>query len=478
MFTQALLLACALPLSTAAETILGVYIFHRHGDRTAKSTPPANLTELGFQEVYTAGQYFRDRYVSSSATSRIAGIEPDLVKLSQLSVSAPLDNVLQTSAMGFLSALYPPVGPTLGSSTLRNGTMVQAPLNGFQLIPVESVTAGAGSEDNGWLQGATNCAGATTSSNQYFYTQDYEKLLNSTTDFYKSLTPMINGTFSDSQISFKNAFTIYDLLNVAAVHNTTNFHSSSLLTPEVLFQLRTLADHHELNLAYNASSPIRAIPGSTLAAQVLQSLNATVSQSSPAPKLNIQFGAYASFLSFFGLAQLLETSSIFYGIPDYASSMTFELVTNASAKPFPAASDISVRFLFHNGTATNESEPVPYPLFGQQSTVIPWSDFASSMSKFAIGDQADWCHACGNTTGICAAYSGSGSGSSGSESSESNNGSNGGMSNAVAGVIGAMVTLAVIMVVEGLIILVGGLRLVSKKRMAGSVNGGTHAVKA
>ena len=158
--------------------------------------------------------------------------------------------------------------------------------------------------------------------------------------------------------------------------------------------------------------------------------------------------------------------------------MTFELVTNTSAKPFPAASDISVRFLFHNGTATNESEPVPYPLFGQQNTVIPWSDFASSMSKFAIGNQADWCHACGNTTGICAAYSGSGSGSSGSGSSDSDYSSNGGMSNAVAGVVGAMVTLAVILAVEGLIILVGGLRLVSKKRMAGPVNGETHVVKA
>lgn len=207
MFSQALLLVSALPLATAAETVLGVYIFHRHGDRTAKSTPPANLTDLGFQEVYSAGQYFRDRYISSSASSRIAGIEPDLVKLSQLSVSAPVDNVLQTSAIGFLAALYPPVGPTLGSNTLRNGTIVQAPLNGFQLIPVQVVSAGAGSEDNGWLQGATNCAGATTSSNQYFYTQDYENLLNSTMDFYKSLTPMVNETFSDSQISFKNAYT-------------------------------------------------------------------------------------------------------------------------------------------------------------------------------------------------------------------------------------------------------------------------------
>lgn len=39
------------------------------------------------------------------------------------------------------------------------------------------------------------------------------------------------------------------------------------------------------------------------------------------------------------------------------------------------------------------------------------------------------------------------------------------MSKAVAGVIGAMVTLAVILGVEALIMLIAGLRLVSKKRL-------------
>jgi hypothetical protein len=205
MFIQSLLLACFLPLSTA-ETVLGVYIFHRHGDRTAKSTPPANLTDLGFQEVFTSGTYFRDRYISSSATSPIHGIQSDLVALSQIAVSAPLDNVLQNSAMGFLSGLYPPVGPTLDTNTLRNGTVVTAPLNGFQLVPVEIVASGTGSEDAAWLQGATGCAAATTSSNEYFYTTEYGVLLNNTMSFYKGLSPMINGTFSASQTSYKNAY--------------------------------------------------------------------------------------------------------------------------------------------------------------------------------------------------------------------------------------------------------------------------------
>ena len=83
---------------SAAETILGAYIFHRHGDRTSKSTPPASLTDLGYHEVLGAGTNFHDRYIADGSATQILGIQSETVKLSQLAVSAPLDNVLQNSA--------------------------------------------------------------------------------------------------------------------------------------------------------------------------------------------------------------------------------------------------------------------------------------------------------------------------------------------------------------------------------------------
>jgi len=296
--------------------------------------------------------------------------------------------------------------------------------------------------------------------------------LNSTQAFYDSIASMVNRTFSLSQISFKNAYTIFDLVNVASIHNASNdFPDAQLLTPEVSFQLRTLADLHEFNLAYNSSEPIRAVTGSILAAQVVQALNTTITGNGKS-KLNIQFGAYAGFQSFFGLANLTEVSPDFFGIPDYASSMTWELVTNATvnATSFPSPDDISVRFLFHNGTTSNISEPQPYPLFGQDQLVLPWNDFVTGMNKFAIGDQKSWCQACGNSTGVCApAVLGEGnSGGSGSATSSSTSCGSGGISKGVAGVIGAMVTLGVILGAELLIMLVAGLRVVSKKRLAGN----------
>ncbi|KAL8715659.1 MAG: hypothetical protein Q9225_006342 [Loekoesia sp. 1 TL-2023] len=456
----------------AAETVLGVYIFSRHGDRTPKSLPPANLTDLGYSQIFTSGTYFRNRYIASDAFSRIAGVNSDIVKQSQIIASAPLDTVLMNSAQGFLQGLYPPVGPRLGSDTLRNGSVVQAPLNGYQLIPIQTVTSGTGSEDSAWLQGSSNCAQAAVSSNEYFSTSDYNSLLASTTDFYKTLAPLVNGTCGPDEISYKNAYTIYDILNVASIHNAS-LPNSPVFTNSTLARLRTLADHHEFNLAYNSTAPIRAIAGSTLAAQILQALNNTIISQGKS-KITIQFGAYASFVSFFGLANLTSlpnTNDAFYGVPDYASTMTFELFTTTEASPFPAVEDLQVRFLFHNGTTSEDSPPTPYPLFGQSSTELRWTDFQDGMNKFAVGGQEQWCRACGNSTGVCASAA-SPSSESGAGAGSDSRGSGNGVSKAVAGVIGAMVTLAVVLAVEATAMLVAGLRVVSKKRLAsGNANG-------
>lgn len=205
MLPQTLLpFAILLPLTTAAETVLGLYIFSRHGDRTSKAWPPTKLTNLGYNEIFSSGTWFRENYINGS--SPINGIEPNNVKLSQIAASAPLDNVLMTSAQGFLQGLYPPVGATLGSQTLGNGTVVAAPLNGYQLIPIQTVTTGTGSENDAWLQGASNCADAEISSNNYLTSPEYLALLNSTQAFYSNILPTINTTFNASQANFANAY--------------------------------------------------------------------------------------------------------------------------------------------------------------------------------------------------------------------------------------------------------------------------------
>lgn len=210
---------------------------------------------------------------------------------------------------------------------------------------------------------------------------------------------------------------------------------------------------------------MRAIAGMQLAGEVLQYMNSTIS-SAGAKKLGIQFGAYATALSLFGLMDMPAASADFTGVIDYASSMVFELFTTADVSGgFPAASDLSVRFLFHNGTATNASQPTVYPMFGGSADTVSWTDFSSNLTKFAVTTTQQWCTKCGNSTGTCAGYdTDAGSGSAGTQQKSSH----GGISPAVGGVIGAMVTLAVVLGSLAAFMLLGGFRLVSKKHLAGA----------
>lgn len=249
------------------------------------------------------------------------------------------------------------------------------------------------------------------------------------------------------------------------IHNST-IPSSDVLDNSTLFQLKTLANSHEFGLAYNSSDDARAMSGMQLTAEIVKYLNGTITTAGK-QKLGIQFGAYATFLSFFGLSNLTAASVDFYGVNDYASSMVFELFAANGTSALPAVEDLQVRFLWHNGSSATGVDPTPFPLFGGSELAIPWTTFADKMSNFSLGTTEEWCKACGNTTGTCAPYASSASSSGGSSSSSSSGGS-GGISKAVAGVIGAMVTLGVILGLEALILAVGGLRLVSKKRLQGS----------
>ncbi|KAI1982841.1 hypothetical protein LOZ53_006146 [Ophidiomyces ophidiicola] len=438
---------------SSAETVLGAYIFARHGDRTSKSTPPAVLTELGYRQVVMTGQFYRDRYLASSSQSRIQGINGDIIRAGQVSASAPADDVLQKSATAFFQALYPPAG-NAAKSRLRNGTEIESPMNGYQLVAIEKTGSGKNSENLAWLQSATKCENAKVSSANYFNSKSFKSTLDATNDFYKSLTPMLKNTFSPDKINYKNAYALFDLLNVASIQNSSdNFPSADLLTPQTYARLFHLASEHQYNLAYNDSEQVRAISGSVLGGDVLAAFKGLIASKGQGTKLGVQFGAYATFLSFFGLTELPKFNNDFFGIPNYASAMAFELVTNASTSSFPDPADISVRFLFNNGTILANGRANEFPLFNQPKTVLPWAEFSSRLEKVSITSQEQWCKVCGG---------GPDCGGVPLKSSSAGTGKTGGLTTVQAGVIGAMVTLAVVLGVQLLVMLVAGFRFVSK----------------
>jgi hypothetical protein len=267
------------------------------------------------------------------------------------------------------------------------------------------------------------------------------------------------------------------LINVAQIHNSS-YQGSDLITDDVFARLHSLADTHEWGLAYNESESTtdntRAVSAMVLAGEIVDFLNQTLT-SDGKQKVGIQFGAYATFASFFGLAELSSAHPDLRSVVDYASSMTFELFTNASttvsSADYPSADDMYVRFFFSNGTASEDAEPTTYALFGSNQDVLSWNDFTAGMGKFAISSTDRWCDVCGNTDGVCAAYgaddssNGDASASSSSKQSQSGNG----LSPVVNGVIGAMIAVAVILGLEALVLLVGGYRVVSKKTLATAI---------
>lgn len=193
---------------------------------------------------------------------------------------------------------------------------------------------------------------------------------------------------------------------------------------------------------YNASNSGRSIGGASLAGGFLKQLNETVASQGKL-KFSLVTGSYNTFLAFFGLAGLKSVSNDFNGLPDYASTMAFELYSDVHTDAFPAEKDLMVRFLFRNGTDASD-ELTAYPLFGLNQIALPYTQFREKMGEFAITSAGQWCSTCKQTQGFCSQPSIIGSEASASSPADTTDNKKSGMSNAVAGVIGAVVTLAVI----------------------------------
>ncbi|KAF2465072.1 phosphoglycerate mutase-like protein [Lindgomyces ingoldianus] len=416
-----------------AETVHGVLVFTRHGDRTSKHYSGYGLTSLGFEQNFQVGSSYRSRYLSSASPRRIFNISEDKYVPSQIYASAPDQSVLINTATAFLQGFYPPLGgvsPKLATQTLNNGTATQNPLNGYQYVFLHG--ADANSPDTIWLKGDDACPALTNASESFENSTEFQAKLESTKAFYAGFWDFLKGVYdyTPQKMTYAKAFDIFDLINVANIHNSSIPRN---ITSEELFQLRTLADSAEFAYNFNASQPARSIGGKTLTGAILNQLNQTVTTKGKL-KFSLLAGSYDSFLAFFGLSNLISASTNFYGLPDYASTMAFELFTPENTTAFPSdVNALSVRFLFHNGSAGSLDT---FPLFGRSENTTPWPEFVTQMKSRAITNAEQWCQTCNSPDDFCALYR--------TVPTSVAEKSKGGMSNAMAGVIGAMVMLGVV----------------------------------
>jgi len=382
---------------------------------------------------------------------------------SQVYATAPNQGILLNTATAFFQGLYPPLvglNAEIATQTLNNGTNTTSPLNGYQYVTLQGINDN--SPDAIWIKGDDSCPAQIEASASFETSTEFQTRLANTRSFYQGFYPTLQSVYdyTPASLSYAKAFDIFDLINVARIHNASSssfsWSSAQDVTEAQLLQLRTLADSAEFGYNFNASQPARSIHARTLAGVLLSQLNRTVSSRGKL-KFSLLAGSYDTFLAFFGLVNLTSVSGDFYGLPGYASTMAFELFSdsdggNDDAFPQQEAA-LRVRFLFRNGT--EDGGPKAFPLFGSGMDSLGWRDFVKQMGERAITDLGDWCDLCKSKAGFCAAYRDTPSSSSSSSSS-------GGLSNVVAGVIGAVVTLSVVGVVGAVSF------LLRKKRRAGT----------
>jgi prostatic aicd phosphatase len=339
-----------------------------------------------------------------------------------------------------------------------NGSVLESPLNGYQYILVHG--RGESDPESIWLKGDDACPAYDDASKSYQQSKEYQTTLAQSADLYTRVSPLLASIMGPENISYSHAFDVFDLLNVASIHNAS---VASKINADDLTQLRYLADESEWNRNYNATLPERAVGGMTLAGGFLRQLN-TVVQGQAKTKFSLMVGSFDTFLSFFGFTNLPNASADFRGIPKFAASMALELYTVGTNDAFPThpEQDLWVRFLFRNGTGGSDSMGA-YPLFGGTQSSIPYGQFVAELSTRSIQTLRDWCTTCQSEQAFCAAAT---QDNPDARPSAANAGS--AVSNAAAGAIGAAVTLAVITLFAGLAWLV--LRRRSRKPAARAEN--------
>jgi hypothetical protein len=281
--------------------------------------------------------------------------------------------------------------------------------------------------------------------------------------FYQSLSSSVFEGLDPTTVGYQNAYALYEYALYAYTHNSSIYNSTAFSSND-LAQLFDLASQQqwEYNTPSNGST-VNAVAGRTLASKVMQQFMHTIDSNGVADKLTLMFGSYEPFLAFFALSGLATgpSGSQFNNLPLHGSTMTFELYSYPTSPPtgnltqdFPPLSELWVRFLFRNGTASDE-QLISYPLFsrGPSEVEMKWEDFALGMGAFSLNDVADWCTECNTVTLFCEAIE---SNSNTNTDPNSSTGSNKHPFNPViGGVIGAVVTIALGIIAIAILMLFG-----------------------
>ncbi|KAJ5098372.1 Histidine phosphatase superfamily clade-2 [Penicillium argentinense] len=453
LFLAGLALSFQAPgLATAqqyTETVWGVFAYTTYGDSTPSvmGSQPRILTEYGASQLEAAGRVFRDRYIATggsvnSTGSAVQELSPYYLDSRDLSILATTDQYVMASAQAFMQGLYPPLNQSgfQDVDSTANGTFYSYPLGGYQYPRI--IGLGNGDPQSILVSGQTECSMHQAAVTKYRNSSEASDMTQENAAFYTGLwKEALSGAYDESQATYLNAVEIAEYLEYEILHNADAY---SNVADYDIRRTRWLADQY--TYATNAQTDshsmigmMSSVGGQTLASSILFALKMNVQSYGTQQKMTLLFGSdepAVALASLMGLAT--EQQSNFYSRPVHGASLVFELFSFESDEVYPSypgADNLFVRFFLHNGTES--STFTSYPLFGSgpSQESIPFTEFQSELETFAMQSTQEWCARCNAESIFCTGVMG--------ESSSPKQKKQ--MAPALAGVIGAMVTLAVIL---------------------------------
>ncbi|KAL4968759.1 uncharacterized protein BDV14DRAFT_187543 [Aspergillus stella-maris] len=433
-----------------------VYAYTTNGESIPKVFPrPRALTAYGAHQLESAGIAFRNRYVSMAhatemGSTKIENLSPYLLDNDDVKIGATADAAVLVSAQAFMQGAYPPLDTSFNSSIynaeleLADGSMISAPLGGYQYAPI--VSHGVSDPQSLALSAQALCPRHAYANIEYIASEEYRETYEESAPFYNRLHDLALSRYFDAAASsYANATSIWEYLAYQAMHNDSLLDT---ISKEDVKLARGYADKYVFATNGGTSAPIaaedediRAIAGSGLASSILNAFDNTIEGRGAYGKVTLGFGSDKTALSFISLLGLPSIQyPNFYSLPNPGASIVLELYSyeNKTYPTYPDPANMFVDFWFRNGTG---SKFIPYPFWGLGNGFygMHFNEFKAEMQRLALRSASDWCQRCNSTAVFCSGVDGPSR--QGIYRAHRNRD---GLSLAVAGVIGAAVTIGVL----------------------------------
>lgn len=328
-------------------TVWSSVVLTRTGNRTPDSVRdiPTKLTSVGANQAFSAGSFFRNRYIELGNGSSgiggyaapLKGIDANIYSNSEVYASALDQQWNSATATAFLQGFYPSTGGSNTSSTddltstLNNGSYITGPLDGYQYPRIS--TPGLGSDPMSiYLNAASACESFGIAQYQSVYTAEANATRQRSEAIYKNIgSRLLSEVLPSANFwSFENAYPIYDYARYKYEHNAAAQRQLDEVVEGTnttyLTVLKELADQQVYGMYGNMTvrnvatggftlsgrqGSISTIAGNFLAANIYARLADAVYGTDSFQPLNLLFADYQPFMSFFALTYLPEQNSNF-----------------------------------------------------------------------------------------------------------------------------------------------------------------------